>query len=77
MAAQNAGLGEVPVEVVQPGEIMPGSKRTWANAFDRRFNDPRLVLYDRRGRQQMMHAFPRTPEASSLKPEARSLKPEA
>jgi RHS repeat-associated protein len=43
MAAQQAGLGEVPVQVVQPGELMPGSSLTWEQAFTRRFTDPRNV----------------------------------
>lgn len=43
MAAQQAGLGEVPVQVVQPGALMPGSSLTWEQAFTRRFSDPRNV----------------------------------
>ena len=36
LAAQNANLASVPVEVVDPNAIMPGSKKTWAQAFARR-----------------------------------------
>jgi len=43
MAAQNAGLEKIPVEVVDPEDMMPGSKRTWGQAFTRRFNDPRNI----------------------------------
>jgi RHS repeat-associated protein len=43
MAAQQAGLREVPVQVVQANEIMPGSNLTWEEAFTRRFTDPRNV----------------------------------
>jgi hypothetical protein len=42
-AAQQAGLPTVPVEVVDPDAIMPGSKKTWRQAFQRRRNDPRNV----------------------------------
>ena len=41
MAAQNAGLDNVPVEVVNPSDVMPGSKKTWETAFNQRMNDPR------------------------------------
>jgi len=43
MAAQQAGLKEIPYEVVDPNAIMPGSKKTWAEAFQKRFNDSRNV----------------------------------
>ncbi len=43
MAAQQAGLAEVPVQVVQPNTLMPGSSLTWDQAFVRRFNDSRNV----------------------------------
>jgi len=43
MAAQNAGLDSIPVIVVKPNDIMPGSNTTWGNAFTRRFNDWRNV----------------------------------
>lgn len=43
MAAQQAGVGEVPIQVVQPGQLMPGSSLTWDQAFTRRFTDPRNV----------------------------------
>ena len=40
MAAQNAGLKEIPVEVVDPKSIMPNSKMnsTWEEEFQSRFN---------------------------------------
>ncbi len=41
MAAQNAGLKNVPIQRINPGDVMPGSKRTWSQAFNRRFNDSR------------------------------------
>jgi len=43
MAAQQAGLDDIPIEMVQPQDIMPGSKMTWDKAFQRRFSDPRNV----------------------------------
>jgi len=43
MAAQNAGLERVPIQRVNPQDIMPGSKRTWEQAFERRRNDPRNI----------------------------------
>ena len=42
LAAQQAGLESVPVQVVRGGDMMSPS-RTWAEAFTRRFNDPRNV----------------------------------
>jgi len=33
----------VPVDVVTPAALMPGSKRTWEQAVVRRFADPRNV----------------------------------
>jgi len=41
MAAQQAGLKDIPYEVVDPKAIMPGSKKTWEQAFRKRFNDRR------------------------------------
>ncbi|MGC4064587.1 MAG: RHS repeat-associated core domain-containing protein [Polyangiaceae bacterium] len=41
MAARAANLQSVPIEVVDPNATMPGSNRTWAQAFERRRNDPR------------------------------------
>jgi RHS repeat-associated protein len=41
MAAQQAELKNIPVQEVNPNEIMPGSNKTWAEAFKKRFNDPR------------------------------------
>ena len=43
MAAQNAELQNIPTQRVNPNDIMPGSKKTWQEAFDARFNDPRNV----------------------------------
>ena len=43
MAAQQAGLDTVPVVVVDPAATMPGSQKTWLQAFDRRRNDNRNV----------------------------------
>ncbi len=43
MAAQQARVESVPVKVVDPTAIMPGSKITWEQAFVRRFGDPRNV----------------------------------
>ncbi len=43
MAAQKAGLDSVPIEKVNPNDIMPGSKKTWAKAFEQRMNDPRNI----------------------------------
>ena len=43
MAAQNAGLDNIPYRVVNPNAIMPGSKKTWAEAFQKRFDDVRNV----------------------------------
>jgi hypothetical protein len=43
MAAQNAGVKDIPYELVNPNDIMPGSKKTWAEAFEKRFNDSRNV----------------------------------
>jgi hypothetical protein len=39
MAAQMAGLEEIPVQVVQPGEMYSATK-TWEQAFQNRFNHP-------------------------------------
>lgn len=43
MAAQQAGLENIPYKIVKPGDIMPGSKKTWSQAFQKRFNDSRNV----------------------------------
>ena len=43
MAAQDARLESVPVQIVRPAETMPGSKKTWGQAFEQRRNDPRNV----------------------------------
>lgn len=40
LVAQNAGLESIPVNVVQPNEIMPNSSLTWDDAFLTRFNHP-------------------------------------
>ena len=42
-AAQQAGLKDIPYKVVDPKAIMPGSKKTWEQAFNKRFNDQRNV----------------------------------
>ncbi len=42
-AAQQAGLKKIPYKIVKPTDIMPGSKKTWAEAFKKRFNDVRNV----------------------------------
>jgi hypothetical protein len=41
MAAQQANLNSIPFEIVKAKDIMPGSKKTWEQAFKNRFNDPR------------------------------------
>jgi hypothetical protein len=41
MAAREAGLSEIPINVVDPKAIRPNTKMTWEEAFRRRFNDPR------------------------------------
>ncbi|MET0405405.1 MAG: RHS repeat-associated core domain-containing protein [Cystobacter sp.] len=43
LAAQTAKLDKVPVEVVDPHALMPGSKKTWAKSFHQRRNDPRNI----------------------------------
>jgi hypothetical protein len=43
MAAQDAGLKNIPIQIVNPNDIIPGSKMTWKEAFDKRFNDPRNI----------------------------------
>ena len=44
MAAQNAGLASIPVQIVQPNEIAPGDD-TWEQQFqNNRFKDPRNLL---------------------------------
>jgi len=44
MAAQNAGLDSVPVQVVKPYDLVPGKSIVWEKAFtDIRFNDPRNI----------------------------------
>lgn len=43
MAAQQAGVSQVPVEVVNPQDIMPGSQSTWERKFNQRFADSRNV----------------------------------
>lgn len=43
LAAQEAGLPKVPIEIVDPKAIMPGSKKTWREAFDKRMRDRRNV----------------------------------
>ena len=45
LAAQQAGHREVPVQIVRPDNLMPGSSMTWEQAFTRRFNDPRNVQF--------------------------------
>jgi RHS repeat-associated protein len=44
LAARVAGLDAVPVELVEPDAIMPGSAKTWGKAFTQRMNDPRNVV---------------------------------
>ncbi len=41
MAARQANLSEIPINVVDPKAIRPGTKMTWEEAFRRRFTDPR------------------------------------
>ncbi len=43
MAAQRAGLKNIPIEIVNSKSIMPGSKKTWEQAFNKRFNDKRNI----------------------------------
>ncbi len=43
LAAQLAGLEKVPIEIVDPHAIMPGSKKTWEKAFWQRRNDRRNI----------------------------------
>ena len=43
MAAQRAGLDNIPYKVVKSNDIMPGSKKTWSQAFQKRFNDQRNI----------------------------------
>ncbi|HYO52260.1 RHS repeat-associated core domain-containing protein, partial [Archangium sp.] len=43
LAAQVAGVEKVPIEVVDPQAIMPGSKKTWEKAFWQRRNDRRNI----------------------------------
>jgi hypothetical protein len=43
MAAQQAGIESIPFVIVDPKGIMPGSKMTWGDAFQKRFNDVRNV----------------------------------
>lgn len=41
LVAREAGLSEVPVEMVEPNAIMPGSKKTWEKQYRKRFRDGR------------------------------------
>ena len=41
LASELSGKGEVPFEVVNPYDIMPGSKKTWEVQYIKRFSDPR------------------------------------
>jgi RHS repeat-associated protein len=43
LSAQNAGFESIEVELVKGDDIMPGSKKTWNEAFQKRFNDPRNI----------------------------------
>ncbi len=43
LAAQKAGLPSIPYQVVKAEDIMPGSKKTWTQAFEKRFKDGRNV----------------------------------
>jgi hypothetical protein len=43
MGAQLANLKTAPHEIVKPNDIMPGSKKTWAKAFEDRFGDIRNI----------------------------------
>jgi len=58
-AARMAGLPEVPYEKVDPSALFPGSKRTWAQQFERRRFDPRNLIegepLPRTGRNELPH----------------------
>lgn len=41
MAAREAGVKQIPIEVVDPKAIRPGTKMTWEESFRRRYNDKR------------------------------------
>ena len=43
LAAQNAGLESLEVNVVKGDDIMPGSKSTWSDKFKKRFRDQRNI----------------------------------
>ena len=43
-AARMAGVTQIPYEIVTPTDMFPGSKRTWAQQFDRRRLDPRNLV---------------------------------
>ncbi len=43
MAAQQAGLSEVPFQVIKPMEIHPDLGITWDEAYVKRFNDKRNI----------------------------------
>lgn len=44
MAAQNANLSSIPVQVVQPGDIATPGGKTWEEQYQKRFNDRRNLL---------------------------------
>jgi uncharacterized protein RhaS with RHS repeats len=41
LAAREAGLRQVPIELVDPAAIKPGAKKSWRKAFWMRMNDKR------------------------------------
>lgn len=43
LAAQTAKLDRVPIQIVDERAQVPGGTRTWGEAFESRFNDPRNV----------------------------------
>ena len=43
LSAQNARLDKLKVDLVNGNDIMPGSKKTWKKAFQKRFEDPRNI----------------------------------
>ncbi|MCV9934726.1 RHS repeat-associated core domain-containing protein, partial [Flavobacterium sp. LS1R47] len=43
LSAQNANLSELKVNMVDGNDIMPGSNKTWNEAFEKRFKDIRNI----------------------------------
>ncbi len=41
MAAQQAGLGQVPIQLVKPNDLRPSGTQTWEQSFRDRFKDKR------------------------------------